>query len=219
MAAVLTLDRTRVGGESCSLSGSAESPEVPADEGDTAARSGVVSSGMKLLWARHSGGPAAPLPLPTIGYHARLRSPNPVPKTRKSTRPAQIPSLPARPENRELAGVIVALSNGYRTQEPSCRTIMMPPVKRQPHPPGRPKSEQTPSNLPRDASVNERPGQRIGFVVMPLIKNPGRDAVGHNLCAYDRKRCVRLLRYHCLRYGRLRQLLCTPSRCEHQQHD
>jgi hypothetical protein len=47
MAAVLTLDRTRLWGESCSFPCSAGPPEVPADEGDTAGRSGLAWSGMK----------------------------------------------------------------------------------------------------------------------------------------------------------------------------
>jgi hypothetical protein len=51
MAAVLTLDRTRFGEESCWLSWSDETPEVPPDEEDTVDRSGLVSSGMKGEWA------------------------------------------------------------------------------------------------------------------------------------------------------------------------
>jgi hypothetical protein len=47
MAAVLTLDRTRFGVESCSFSGSAELSEVPADEEDREGRGGLFSSGMK----------------------------------------------------------------------------------------------------------------------------------------------------------------------------
>jgi hypothetical protein len=47
MAAVLTLDRTRFGVESCSFSGSAELSEVPAAEEDRTGRGGLFSSGMK----------------------------------------------------------------------------------------------------------------------------------------------------------------------------
>jgi hypothetical protein len=65
MAAVLTLDSTLSGAESCSFSGSAEPLEVPADEGDTADRGGFAGSGMKGYFG-HAGagdpsrlGPAA----------------------------------------------------------------------------------------------------------------------------------------------------------------
>src|SRR5580704_1588766 len=81
MAAVLTLDRTRLWGESCSLSCSAEPSEVFAGEGDTAGREGLESADMgdrKRTAIRASGtaGPSPPHALPSIGYHAGSRPPN-----------------------------------------------------------------------------------------------------------------------------------------------
>src|ERR1017187_8972995 len=85
MAAVLTLVRTPPGRESCSFSCSGETPEAPADDGDTAGRRDLVSSGMKVtLGIRATGdpnpacAPAAdrlprPLTDPTSSEHIHLR--------------------------------------------------------------------------------------------------------------------------------------------------
>jgi len=85
---------------------------------------------------------------------------------------------------------------------------MMRPAKHEPHPAHRPRSQQTRSDLPRHAGANERPGKRIYFVVVTLVKNSCADAVGQYLGAYDRKRPPRFLRH-----WRIRQLLPMHRPC------
>src|SRR5579863_10076678 len=60
MATVLTLVRTPRRAESCSFSAADESPEVRAGVGDTLARCGLVSSGMRVTLGRGSRRSNAP---------------------------------------------------------------------------------------------------------------------------------------------------------------
>ncbi len=88
---------------------------------------------------------------------------------------------------------------------------MTRPAKHEPHPAHRSRSQQTPSDLPRNAGANEGPGKRIYFVVVTLVKNSCGDAVSQNLGTYDRKRPPRLLRHR-----RIRELLPMYRPCPYE---
>src|SRR5579863_7185475 len=77
MAAVLTLVRTPPERESCSFSGSSETPELPVDDGDTAGLDGLVSSGMRGYFGHRADRDPKRMRAPArIGYHGLIADPN-----------------------------------------------------------------------------------------------------------------------------------------------